>query len=42
MIAPILEEIASESSGNNLTNSSIGVYPQGYQQNSTVEAEQVI
>lgn len=37
-----IEEIASESSGNNLTNSSIGVYPQGYQQNSTVEAEQVI
>ena len=36
------KEIASESSGNNLTNSSIGVYTQGYQHNSTVEAEQVI
>ncbi len=37
-----IEEIASESSGNNLTNSSIGVYPQGYQRNSKVETEQVI
>ena len=37
-----LEKIASESSGNNLTNSSIGVYTQGYQHTSTVEAEQVI
>ncbi len=36
------QEIASKSSGNNLTNSSIGVYTQGYQHNSTVEAEQVI
>lgn len=33
---------SSKSSGNNLTNSSIGVYTQGYQHNSTVEAEQVI
>jgi len=37
-----IEEITSESSGNNLTNSSTGVYTQGYQQNSAVEAEQVI
>ncbi len=37
-----IKEISSESSGNNLTNSSIGVYTQGYQHNSTVEAEQVI
>jgi hypothetical protein len=37
-----IEEIASETSGNNLTNSSIGVYTQGYQHNSTVQAEQVI
>ena len=37
-----IEEITSESSGNNLTNSSTGVYPQGYQHNSAVEAEQVI
>lgn len=37
-----IEEITSESSGNNLTNSSTGVYTQGYQHNSAVEAEQVI
>lgn len=37
-----IEEIISESSGNNLTSSSTGVYTQGYQHNSTVEAEQVI
>jgi hypothetical protein len=37
-----IEEITSESSGNNLTNSSTGVYTQGYQYNSAVEAEQVI
>jgi len=37
-----IEGIASKSSGNNLTNSSIGVYTHGYQRNSTVEAEQVI
>lgn len=37
-----LEEIASKSSGNNLTNISIGVYTQEYQRTSTVEAEQVI
>ncbi len=37
-----IEEITSESSGNNLTNSSTGVYTQGYQRNSAVEAEQVI
>ncbi|MFQ5572902.1 MAG: hypothetical protein ACE5EJ_01485 [Nitrosopumilaceae archaeon] len=37
-----IAEIPSESSGNNLTNSSTGVYTQEYQQNSTVETEQVI
>ncbi len=37
-----IEEITSESSGNNLTNSSTGVYTHGYQHSSTVEAEQVI
>lgn len=37
-----IQEIAPKTSGNNLTNSSIGVYTQGYQQTSTVEAEQVI
>ncbi len=37
-----IEEITSESSGNNLTNSSTGVYTQWYQHNSAFEAEQVI
>jgi hypothetical protein len=37
-----IDEILPESSGNNLTNSSTRVYPQEYQQNSRVEAEQVI
>ena len=35
-------QIDSESSGNNLTNSSRAVYTQEYQHNSRVEAEQVI
>ena len=35
-------EVVSESSGNNLTNSSIPVYTQEYQRTSKVEAEQVI
>ena len=34
--------IAYEFNGNNLTNSSTGVHTREYQQNSTVEAEQVI
>lgn len=37
-----IKENHSKSSGNNLTNSSIGVYTHGYQCNSAVEAEQVI
>lgn len=37
-----IEGITYESNGNNLTNSSTGVHPREYQQNSTVEAEQVI
>lgn len=37
-----IEEISSKSSPINLTKSSTGVYPQGYQQNSPVETEQVI
>lgn len=37
-----IKEKLPKSSGNNLTNSSIGVYTQEYQHNSTVEAEQVI
>jgi len=37
-----IEEITSESSGNNLTKSIIPIYTQGYQHNSAVEAEQVI
>lgn len=37
-----IEGITYESNGNNLTNSSTGVHTREYQQNSTVEAEQVI
>ncbi len=37
-----IEGIAYELNGNNLTNSSTGVHTREYQQNSTVEAEQVI
>ncbi len=37
-----LDEKPHENSANNLTNSSIPAYPQGYQETSRVEAEQVI
>ena len=37
-----IAKTAQKSSGNNLTNSSIPVYTQGYQHTSPVEAEQVI